>query len=160
MAGVNQASLDQRRRPKRPDRRAPLPHELEEGEVVLALAVCSPPGAIERQSAQPTRIALTSTRFLVLKTSRMTGRTRGDVEFAVPLEEVVSVQTLKRHPVATMGVPVLSVALVLLNGEAVVFETSGFRIKAMRRFAEVLEATAQAAPGSRYGTSVETVGAQ
>jgi hypothetical protein len=151
MTGLNQAS-------RKPSSRAPLPDQLEEGETVLALAVCSPPGAIEKQSAQPIRIAVTDRRFLALKTSRMTGRSKGDVELAVPLGDVVSVRTQKRHPVATIGVPVLSVAMVLLNGEAVVFETSGFRIKAMRHFVDVLEKAAQAVPESKYGTPVEASG--
>ena len=79
----------------------------------------------------------------------MTGRSKGEVELAVPLADVVSVLTVKRHPVATMGVPVLSVAMVLSNGEAVVIETSGFRIKGMRHFADVLESAAQAVPGEQ-----------
>jgi hypothetical protein len=155
MAGLNQASMDTRGMPRNASHRAPATDQLEEGETVLALALCSPPGAIEKQSTQPIRIAVTSRRFLALKTSRMTGRSKGDVDFAVPLRDVMSVLTLKRHAVATMGIPVLSVAMVLLNGETVVFETSGFRIKAMRQFAAVLEAAAQAAPESKYGTSVE-----
>ena len=156
MAALSQASMDTHRTPRKPSRRAPSPEQLEEGETVLSLGVCSPPGAIERQSTQPIRIAVTSRRFLALKTSRMTGRSKGEVELAVLLGDVVSVVTLKRHPVATMGVPVLTVAMVLSNGETVVIETSGLRIKAMRHFADVLEAAARAVPGSKYGSSVET----
>ena len=155
MAALDQASMDTHRMPRKLSRHAPHPDQLEDGESVLALGVCSPPGAIERQATQPIRIAVTNRRFLALKTSRMTGRSKGEIELAFPLGDVVSVLTVKRHPVAAMGVPVLSVAMVLSNGEAVVFETSGFRIKAMRRFADVLELAAQAVPESKYGTSVD-----
>lgn len=138
----------------------PAPDQLEPGETVLALAVCSPPGAIEKQAAQPIRIVVTDRRFLALKTSRMTGRTKGEIELEVPLRDVVSVQTTKRHPVATIGVPVFSVGVVLSDGTALVFATSGFRIKGLRHFADVLQETAQTVPDSKYGSSVEASDAE
>ncbi len=133
------------------------PHadQLAAGETVLALASCAPPGAIERQSARPIRIVVTDQRFLALKTNRMTGRSKGDVELEIPLRDVISVRTKKRHPVAALGMPIFTVAVALLSGEVLVFETSGIGIKALRHFADVLESAAQAVPESKYGASVQ-----
>jgi hypothetical protein len=156
LAGPNHKPAGRHSTTKRPSRRDPRPDQLQEGETVLALAVCSPRGAIEMQAANPIRIVVTDQRFLALKTSRLTGRSKGDVDFEIPLGQVHSVQTRRRHPVATVGVPVLSVAMVLLDEQAVVFETSGFGIKAMRRFVDALEAAALALPESKYETSAKS----
>jgi hypothetical protein len=136
-------------------KKGPAPDQLEPGETVLALACCSPPGAIERQAGQPMRLALTDRRFLVLKTSRMTGRTKGEIELEVPLRDVVSVQIAKRHPIATLGVLIFSVAVVRSDGKALVCETSGFGIKGLWQLAEILEKTARTVPESKYGSSAE-----
>jgi len=134
----------------------PSEDALEPGEEILALAMCQPPGAIERQSRRPIRVVTTDRRFLALKTSAMSGRSKGEVEFEIPLRDIASVDIRRRHPVATIGVPVLGVTVVLADGRAMTLETSGFGIKKLRNFAKTLSATAQAVDGSQYGSLPES----
>jgi hypothetical protein len=134
----------------------PTEDQLEPGEAILALAMCQPPGAIERQARRPIRVVVTDRRFLALKTSAMTGRSKGDIEFEIPLRDITSVETKKRHPVATIGVPVLGVGVSLSDGREMTFETSGLGIKKLRTFAEVLRSTAQSATGSQYGATPQS----
>ena len=69
---------------------------------MLALGVCSPPGAIERQSTQPIRMCHKSALSRTEDEQDDRSKQRRD-RTAVPLGDVVSVLTVKRHPVATMG---------------------------------------------------------
>jgi hypothetical protein len=138
----------------------PADDELEPGEVALAFATCQPPGAIERQTRRPIRVVVTDRRFLALKTSAMTGRSKGEVEFDVPLRDITSVETRKRHPVATVGVPVFALSVSLSDGRAMTLETSGMGIKKLRNFSEVLRSTAQSTEGSQYQLSPQPMGEQ
>ena len=72
----------------------PAEDALEPDETILALAVCQPPGAIQRQARRPIRVVVTDRRFLALKTSATTGRSKGDVDFEIPLRGITSVATL------------------------------------------------------------------
>ena len=101
------------------------------------------------------RIALTDRRILVLKTSRMTSRSKGEVERDIPLRDVVAVHTEKRRSVATVGIRYLAVAVVLSNGHSLAFETGAFGIKAMQHLLEALETAARTVPGTRYGSDID-----
>jgi Bacterial PH domain len=138
----------------------PAEDALEPGETILALATGQPAGAIERQARKPVRVVVTDRRFLALKTSAMTGRSKGEVEFEIPLRDITSVETRKRHPIATIGVPVFGVGVTLADGQAIALESSGVQIKKLRNLAEVLRSTAQAVEGSQYFQQPEAAGDQ
>ena len=140
----------------------PAPDQLEPGETVLALAVCSPPGAIEKQAAQPIRIVVTDRRFLASKTSRMTGRTKGEIELEVPLRAMSypfrPQNATQSRRSESQSFP--SGWFYRMGPHWCSSGTSGFRIKGLRHFADVLQKTAQTVPESKYGSSVEASDAE
>jgi hypothetical protein len=138
----------------------PAEDALEPGEAILALATCQPPGAIENQTFRAVRVVVTDMRFLVLETNALTGRSKGAVEFELPLRDVTSVEMRKRRSIATVGLPILVVRLSLADGRSMAFESSGILIKRHRKLAEVLMTAAQSVEGSQYRSRPESAGEQ
>ncbi len=75
----------------------------------------------------------------------MMGTNTGDLLFAHSLDDIAAMETRKRHPIMTIGVPVFLVAIALKDDEEMLtFETSGIGI---RRLKELAEHIAELRPG-------------
>jgi hypothetical protein len=113
---------------------------------VLASCRCAPPEAIEREAPEPILVVITDRRFVVFRLGVMFGRNIKEVLIDLPLGDIAGVKTRKRHPVATMGVPVQDVALNLRRGETLFFSSRGFANPKTRAMVEVLRSVIDATP--------------
>jgi hypothetical protein len=107
------------------------------GERVVAEAKVRPPGAIEAQKAGSALVVLTDTRLLVYRCGLMLGTNTGELAAAYGLDDIAAMETHRRHPIMTVGVPIFLVAIVLESDQQLLrFETSGIGIGRLRRLAE------------------------
>jgi hypothetical protein len=113
---------------------------LEPGEEEVSRAKVKPPGAIERQSAQLVAVVLTNRRLLILGANAITMSSTGKLLLDLHLDQIETVSLTKRHPVMTLGVPVVTLRIVPKNSDPFAVESSGIGIGPLRKLGQALEA--------------------
>ena len=118
---------------------------LSAGEQVIAGTGARSLAAIANQSARAVRLVLTNRQLLVLEQKVWTGGVTNKVVLEpIPLDEVAALETSTKHPLATLGVPVLVVRFALRRKTVITLGASGFGIRSLRVLTERL---AQLRPG-------------
>lgn len=116
-----------------------------DGENVLVAVNCSPPGVLERQQSKQLKVVVTDRRLIAVRLGRILERKVKETILDLPLADIVGVQTQKRYPVGTYGIPILRVTITLRGGDGIAFENGGFGIKRGRALAAALEDATKAA---------------
>jgi uncharacterized RDD family membrane protein YckC len=113
---------------------------LDPGETLLALARVQPPGRIEAQSGgNGFELGLTNRRLLLSKRRALANRNRVSIVDSIPLGDITAVRTEKRHPPATLGIPLFRLDLVRGSPEnGFSCETSSFGVRHLQGLAEKL----------------------
>jgi Protein of unknown function (DUF3592) len=118
---------------------AALSGTLEAGEQIVAECRCQPPGAIQNQQQQPVGVVVTDRRLFVLQLDALWGRKVKEIALIAPISEMRSVTKRRSHPIATMGVPLVTVQIELSTAETLTFQTSGAGNRGLQRLADALE---------------------
>lgn len=113
---------------------------LDSDETLLAVARVSPPGRIEAQSGgNGFELALTDRRLLLSKRRAWRNKDRTSIVERIPLDQIRAVRTEKRHPAATLGIPLfrLDLARGTLEGDFSC-EAGSFGIRHLENLARLL----------------------